>query len=145
LREKHFVWMTILIAGLILGLWQSLANATEIEYIPKEKRASLHLQFENAKPMSTVKGAWTCDIYGMRTNLQVIHNLKLYDFSPALKTTENRGAQIVQVYENSKGEMSGKTDKVVDQLRASPKGELVSKLTDSHSGDVIAYSVCHSS
>jgi hypothetical protein len=141
--EKRWVLLTILITGLILGLWQSLAFA--LEYIPPEKRQSLKSDFDAAKPLSEANGKWVCDLFGVRSNLRVARGLRLYSFVLTNGVYENKGAQVVHAYKASDGEMRGSNEQVEDLVRQSKDGRLLSRLTNRKTNDVVAYSVCNRS
>lgn len=122
-------------------------QAAELEFISQDQANALGEQFSGAgTPTETLfsrKKNWTCDMYGVRTRLQVQRGVKLYEWSSEKGAWKNGGAQPVIDYRLDKGTFSGRGPKVEDQIRATKEGRLISRLSsadDSHK--VIAYSVC---
>ncbi|MBX3020573.1 MAG: hypothetical protein KF799_02755 [Bdellovibrionales bacterium] len=135
---------------LTLALLSSLtghADSAELEFISQEQTTALAQTFEGAslspEQLLQRNSKWSCDMYGMRTRLQVQRGVKLYEWSAHDKTWTNSGAQPVANYQLENGTLTGKTPRLEDQVRATREGKLISRL--SASGDaprVLAYSVC---
>jgi hypothetical protein len=133
-----------------LGLSLAMAgHALELEYISPERRAELEKDF-NSDTFKPVAGEqikhkkWTCDMYGMRTNLQVKRDVKLYNFKNDA-AWENSGAQVVVDYKVEDRSLIGRTDRFEDQVKLNGKGELISRLSlTAPERQVVAYSVCKS-
>ena len=129
----------------------SLASAVDFEYITPEQSAALADRFSSAQLTAANqktlerKPGWVCDMYGMRTKLQVQRGLKLYNFSPTHGGLKNAGAQPVDSYQFGKDAVVGHTPRLQDRLRMTASGELISQLsmTSTNPSTVIAYSVCH--
>ncbi len=142
-----WIWWIILTLYLCLVCWNSYA--TEVKFIPGKERLELESAFNKATPYLQPEGTWVCDMYGVRSNLQVMHNLKLYSFARAKDRFANRGVQMVPVYRTEAGEMRGfapvHQEKMQDDLRMTKDAHLVSRLTQVSSGQVVAYSVCQRS
>jgi hypothetical protein len=139
---------SFLLTAALLG---NLAGAVDLEYISPEKQDALAKQFSSAHmtlaDKKQLEHEWTCDMYGMRTHLQVQHGLKLYDFRErdggGLK---NVGAQPVESYSfSADGRLQGQTERVFDRVRLTAQGELIGQLSLNAPGQtLIAYSVCKS-
>lgn len=123
-------------------------HAAEVEYISPERRAELEslfkeAQFTPAQDTSAIRShEWTCDMFGMRTHLQVQRGLKLYKWAEKLEW-HNIGAQLVSDYKSEGSALVGHKGRFEDQVKISKDGQLVSRLSlTSPAGTVIAYSVC---
>lgn len=135
----------------LLFLTGVIAQAVEFEHISLAQKAELEKQFEiatsaaaQAKVIENRK--WSCDMYGVRSRLQVQRGVKLY----SLKRQEsgdfvNSGAQVVSRYRNIGQALAGQTERLEDQIRISADGQLISRLSlrgPTQPNQVIAYSVC---
>lgn len=133
----------ILCLGLLLSL---IANGLEMEYISPEKSKELEQlfaksTFEVKKSESIKQKEWTCDMFGVRTRLQVQRGVKLYSFKK--ESWRNSGAQLVEDYKPESKELLGRADRFEDRLRVTDKGQLISQLTvTSPIRQVVAYSLC---
>jgi hypothetical protein len=145
-------WKTYLSSFILTtALLGSLASAVDLEYITPEQSSALADQFSTAQltdaDQSTIshKPTWTCDMYGMRTKLQVQRGLKLYDFSKDHGSLKNTGAQPVENYSYDKDALVGKTSRLQDRIRMTASGQLISQLSvvNTTPNTIIAYSVCH--
>lgn len=143
MNRENWYWITLFVAALAFSSWKTFA--AEIRYIPENERSQLSQDFETASPIKEISGKWICDMYGMSSHLQVSKNVRLYSFEPGKNGFSNLGAQaqIVPVYNFTRGEMIGSSGNLNDQLRQTKTGQLLSKLT--HEGQVIAYSRCRRS
>lgn len=123
-----------------------LAHALDMEYISPAQKAELELQFEKAEVSSKDFAAlklkkWTCDMYGVRTRLQVKRGLKLYEWNQ--ENWHNEGSQIVRDYTFSDVGLTGKNGPIEDQVKVNPKGQLISRLSVLRPDrQVVAYAVC---
>lgn len=126
-----------------------MGRAIELEYISPQMKSDLEAQFEKAqfssKDLAAIKQKqWTCDMYGVRSRLQVKRGIKLYKWMPS-KNLQNDGAQIVRDYRESTDGVVGTTDRFEDQVKINSKGQLLSKLSlIAPERQVVAYSVCES-
>lgn len=133
----------IMCLGLLLSL---IANGLEMEYISPEKSKELEQLFTKssfeAKRSDKIKQKeWTCDMYGVRTRLQVQHGVKLYNFKK--DSWQNSGEQLVEDYKPESKELLGQTGRFEDRVRVTSTGQLISQLTvTSPSRQVVAYSLC---
>jgi hypothetical protein len=119
-----------------------------MEYISPEKKQELEMQFDKAdfssKSVSTLKQkVWTCDMYGVRTRLQVKRGVKLYNWK-AESDWHNDGAQVVRDYKNVGGKLIGSTGPLEDQVKLTSQGRLISRLSIAKGPEreVVAYAVC---
>ena len=129
-----------------LGLTLSLVgHAIELEYIGPDKKQDLEVQFAQAdfssKDAAKLKQKkWTCDMYGVRSGLQVKRGIKLYHWN---NEWHNDGAQVVREYQSKDGKLTGQNDRFEDQVRLNSQGQLISRLTlIKPDRQVVAYSVC---
>lgn len=124
-----------------------IGHAIELEYISPKKKAELELQFEKAdfssKDQALVKQKkWTCDMYGVRTRLQVKRGMKLYRWQEGAPW-HNEGVQVVRDYQAQKNQLLGQNDRFEDSLKINSKGQLISRLSALRpERQVVAYSVC---
>lgn len=127
------------------------AQGLEMEFISLEQKAQLERQFNDAKlaadDAAKLNGRkWTCDMYGVRSRMQVQRGVKLY----SLKRNElggftNDGAQVISNYSAEPGSLSGKNSRFEDQVRMDSEGRLISRLSlrgATLDTPVIAYSIC---
>lgn len=130
-----------------LVLITAAAHSLEMEYISPQQKQKLVEDFEQAKleqaPAVTGK-IWSCDMYGVRSRMQVQRDVKLYSLSQgSAGAFTNKGAQVVSEYRLKDGVLSGQSGKFEDQLRVTPGGQLISRLSVRQpTPTVIAYSVC---
>lgn len=140
---------------LVLGVFIVRANATAIEYVSRDQAQSLADEFSKAEPIDEnfikkIAGKnLNCDMFGMRSRLQVERNVKLYRFLASGGGFKNSGAQVVSSYEVSAGRLMGRRGHLVDEVRNS-QGHLLAQLALSPEGAtaadrglvVLAYSRC---
>lgn len=145
-NRNGFLSLTIFILGLSLTM---VGHALDLEYISPERRAELEKDF-NSEPFkfpdsSSIKHKkWTCDMYGVRTRLQVQRDVKLYNFKSD-SNWRNDGAQVVTEYKIEEKSLVGRSERFEDQVKINSKGELISRLSvSSPERQVVAYSVCKS-
>lgn len=133
--------------------WAQMAlggNRTDaIEYVSPQRIVDLRTQFESAEPLSSdrlsdLQGkVWICDLYGVRTRMQVERGLKLYQFKSGKEHWWNDGSQVVREYKHKSGHLVGKTSNLRDQLRYSD-GKIWSQLSleRNNTSTVLAYAEC---
>lgn len=135
---------------LVLSFCLTLAwvgQAMEMEYISPEKRQELEKEFDqalmkSATALSVKQKIWTCDMYGVRTRMQVKRNVKLYRFTNA-DDWKNSGSQVVSDYRKKDDSLKAENERFEDQLRLTGKGQLISRLSVlKPERAVVAYSVC---
>jgi hypothetical protein len=145
-----------LIAGLIISVFPvhsaSAAPSSELhyEYISPEQNSKLEDIFNTARIPSAqdtpaVKDhQWTCDMYGVQTNMRVQRGVNLYIWKKE-PGWHNEGAQVVNEYQAKGGGLVGQNKNLADEIRLTQSGQLVSRLSlASAPRTVIAYSVCKS-
>lgn len=122
-------------------------HAIEMEYISPEKKQELERQFEKAEFSSKAAVAlkqkqWTCDMYGVRTRLQVKRGIKLYNWKDQADWS-NSGAQVVRNYKAEDGRLIGSTGSLEDQVKLNSNGQIISRLSLTRPDrQVVAYAVC---
>lgn len=143
------------IAFCLLFLGGIISHAIEFEHISLQKKADLESEFEKAKleasdaPQVESK-KWTCDMFGVRSRMQVQRNVKLYSLKrDGLGAYANTGAQVISSYSALNGSLQGKNERFEDQVRLTGNGQLISRLSlrgqdAPGSSTVIAYSICKS-
>ncbi len=136
-------------SGKVLSFILTLLSCSvaALEFVPQTQAKDLAGQFTQARALteSEVKKYadrdWRCDMYGMRTRLQVEREVRLYRFSPTGKQWTNLGAQMIQEYSVEKTGLVGRKGKLSDQVRMASDNRLVAQL--SMDSQVLAYSICH--
>jgi len=134
----------VLCSTLLLSI---LGDALEMEYISPEQKQELERQFEKAEFSAATAGAlkqkqWTCDMYGVRTRLQVKRGVKLYNWKQQADWS-NSGAQIVRDYKVDNEKLVGLTGPLEDQVKVSSNGKIISRLSITRPDrQVVAYAVC---
>jgi hypothetical protein len=131
----------------MLLLISAIAHSLDLEYISPAQKEKLVEDFEHAKleKADAILGKkWSCDMYGVRSRMQVQRDVKLYTLNKGTSGTfANTGAQVVSKYRFEKGVFAGQQGKFEDSLRMTAKGELISRLSVLQPQPaVIAYSVC---
>jgi hypothetical protein len=126
-----------------------VGHALDFEYISPERRQELEMDFNSSavKPLisNEIKHKkWTCDMYGVRTRLQVQRDVKLYNWKDD-NSWKNDGAQVIVSYTPEKDVLVGRTERFEDQVKLKADGRLISQLSlVKPNREVIAYSVCKS-
>lgn len=132
---------------LFLLLTAALADhaSGSLEYVTPEQRAELAKKFEEAEFSNHAEfrhRQWTCDMYGMRTHLQVKRGVKLYRWNDD-KTWTNSGAQIVSDYKLKDQSLIGIKNGLEDRIKMTGSGQLIARLSITQpESRVLAYSVC---
>ena len=113
----------------------------------QEKFAAAHLKAEDVTRVIDTKG-WRCDLYGVRTRLQVRRDVDVYRFERLIPTADlkNSGAQPISTYRVSDDALKGSGEHgLVDEVRLTSENELIAKLTIPERGVTVAYTLCHGS
>jgi hypothetical protein len=129
---------------------KSTAEPATVEYIAPTKQSQLedlfnHAEFSSPKHARSLKhGPWVCDMYGVRSRMQVRRDLRLYVWSgEAGAAWHNDGAQLVSEYRAVDGSLTGTHDRFEDQVKLTADGRLISRLSVlAPQRAVVAYSVC---
>lgn len=129
----------IVAAGTAVGM--------EMEYISPEQKDQIAADFEKAKlekADEVLDRKWSCDMFGVRSRLQVQRGVNLYSLRSAMDgEILNKGAQVVAKYQPKDGALLGRTDRFEDEIRMTSSGQLISRLSGRQAGvGVIAYSIC---
>jgi hypothetical protein len=131
---------------LIVGLLSSrLSSATSFEYIDSQKKTELSQTFASARSptKAEIQKSWNCDMYGVKTSLQVKRNVALYSFAEGKGAYENTGALPVPDYKLLNNKFIGKSKNLSDEIKIDSAGNLISRLSSGEDGaEVVAYSVC---
>lgn len=130
-------------------------GAAALEYVSKDRVSELTADFSTGQaPKDSDLAKWKgrsfkCEMYGMRSRLQVDRDVRLYQFEvteSAQKVVQNRGAQVIQSYVKEATGLVGHQGSIRDEVRKCANGKIVSKLSrssdDSSSENILAYSVC---
>lgn len=135
---KHFVLGLIASAGFLFGVVfptsvYSLAlkniNDQEITQIQDVFRRYQTLTSEISQTAIQGKN-WRCDLYGVRTRLQVERNLFLYRFNQEGPQLRNKGAQPISQYRWTEIGLQGSHGEILDVIRFSPdRQNLVAELS----------------
>ncbi len=138
-------WMQILFFVLAL-LTPGLAQA-DLEYVSVEQRQVLREAFASgaALGLAELRGKWKCDLFGVRTNLQVKRDLELYAWTGGDKPGlwKNQGAQLITDYRMSQASLIGATEQFEDEVKLTTNGILISQLTLlKPSRTILAYALC---
>jgi hypothetical protein len=120
----------------------------ELEYISPEQRKALEQSFASAEvPRAEIlQGTWKCDLFGIRSSMQVQRGIELYDWSSSASQTgqwKNAGAQPVNAYRAEGGMVHGVQDRFEDQVKRTRDGHLISQLSVlTPQKMVVAYALC---
>lgn len=136
----------------IFGLLSSrLGSATSFEYIGADTRSQLERDFReaHAPTAQALRKKWSCDMYGMRTHLQVKRGMVLYEFSNASSDASseltNLGRHNVRAYRLTQDGALGETEKLTDTIKITSQGKLIARLYAKMEGReplLVAYSTC---
>ncbi len=142
--KYSYITSSLLISILALALTTNAA--VELEYVSPEIKAELAKKFEQAEFSNQAEikhKQWTCDMYGVRTGLQVKRGVKLYKFENQ-SDWHNKGAQLVSDYSVQGSALTGVKQRFEDNVKLTSKGELISRLSliEKPENQVLAYSVC---
>ncbi len=136
------------IALITLAVFAHSAFAEEAIVSPTQA-TDLKKAFSLARPLESkdltamAEKDLSCDMFGMRTRLQVEKDIKLYNFKFAQKNWQNRGAQVVQSYQLTKTGFVGTDGHLVDEIRKTADDKFMAQLSrDADKSSVIAISKC---
>lgn len=138
------------LSALLIVSYAQVALA-EVEFVSAEEAQRLKADFGRAHALSKkvlndlIGRDLKCDMYGVRTRLQIERDVMLYRFHNKDRIWENQGAQVVHNYRISESDFVGRHGGLTDKIRFA-KGRLISELTISTAQSnpvVLAYSVCN--
>lgn len=124
------------------------AGAANFEYVSPDQKAQLEKDFQEAslsdlQKTELITKKWTCDMYGVRTRLQIQRGLKLYQLADDKSGIKNNGVQLITHYNRESGQLTGRDDRFEDRIKMTARGQLISRLSlSSGTRDVLAYSLC---
>jgi hypothetical protein len=138
---------SFLLLMLLLSSLRVFGSDASYEYVTPNFAQSLAREFAHGKVPVRLQGAWTCDMYGMRTRIRVKRATPLYNWSARADGWTNSGAQPVAAYKRQGNSIEGTSKKlphnVVDEVRTMEKGRLISRLSLAESPQtILAYSIC---
>lgn len=134
----------------LLSVISLSALGLDLEYISPKKKIELEHEFSIANApvatqMTPLAHAWKCDMYGVRTRLQVKRGMNLYKWTQRDGYWQNLGAQLPRQYQAEGADLVGKQDKFIDRVRMTSKGTLIAQLSVSDpTPQILAYSTCTS-
>lgn len=143
--------LTSLIASILL-LVAGLSAHAELEYVSPEQRGDLEKLFNSSEfpaqkeALKLAGKTWSCDMFGVRSGLQVQRAVKLYSLSAPLEGQldwHNKGAQLITDYKSENKMLIGAQGRLEDRVKLTQDGRLISQLSIvTPEKAVIAYSVC---
>jgi hypothetical protein len=141
-------YLSIILVVLSLAKASSV-QAVELEFLHAQQLKALESQFDSAKGQIPKAGTeYSCEMYGVRTRLQVQRNTNLYIWHLPEKDSStaavNSGDMPIIEYVLTGNQLVGRHAKgYQDQVRWQSDGTLVSRLTLSDKDHtVLSYSVC---
>lgn len=124
---------------------------TEIEHVSDAKVAELEQLFsigapaEKSRIQKLHQSLWSCDLFGVKSRMQVIRDAKLYSFLVEGSSIKNLGSQEVKSYSILAGELTGSSARISDQVRFLSRNHLISKITTkSETPEALAFAICKS-
>jgi hypothetical protein len=136
------------------NLGASLSHAVpdaEIEHVSDTKVKELEQLFSIGTPAeknrmkSLHESLWSCDLFGVRSRMQVIRGAKLYSFVLSGDTVQNSGSQEVKLYQIQKGELQGDSRHITDHIRFLSRNHLIARMTTkAGSPETVAFATCKS-
>ena len=150
------------VAAVVLGMMTTVATAgtapsaakpaPDVDYISPARVGELERLFASARAadLNTLsKSKWSCAMFGMRSKLYVERDLNLYAFRAGpvvdgVQTALNDGDEPITSYRVDASGFAGRggSRDLLDQIRITSDGRLISKLTQSSQNTVIAYATC---
>lgn len=133
---------------LVLLLSLAVHAESSFEYVSPDQKAQLEKDFREGSLSPTqqselLQKTWSCDMYGMRTRLQIQRGLKLYQLVDDKSGVKNNGVQLIAHYNKESGQLIGRDGRFEDQIKMTARGQLISRLSlSAGSHDVLAYSLC---
>lgn len=130
---------------LILGLASS-ADANDIQVISEGKIQSLEADYQSAASPSVnqLRKPWNCNLFGVRSRMQVQKHDKYYDFTGDNSVVKNGGLAPMRQFNMTSNEWSASNGRWTERLRITSDGTLVSQLSAADDGRVLAYVHCQS-
>lgn len=145
--------MICIFIKLLVGLGVSMASGeaiSKIEFIDQESHKALEQLFENSNPVHknnlalAIEHKWTCDLFGVRSGMQKLENVELYNLSQKGHSIVNAGSSPLKHFQLQPEEgLAGESGKIRESLRLTPAGNLVSKMTQLQKPSVaVAFAKC---
>lgn len=113
----------------------SLGHQGNIEFIEDSQVTALVELFDHASPIGVrvlndriLGKKWSCDLYGIKSRLQKVRGVQLYDFSKSGAGYKNTGSQVTKAYSIQRGNFIGTRENLKDQVRLLEDGRLISRL-----------------
>lgn len=147
------VFKTLRILGVLFCL-PFAVRAADLTYVTPAQVDELQTTFAAASltpdDLQTLIGTkgWRCDLYGVRTRLQVRRDIDVYRFTRTIPDAEikNSGAQPITSYAIDAKSLRGTGEHgLIDEVRVTPKKELIAKLSIPERGVTVAYTLCRGS
>lgn len=139
-RMGHLGKVTVLLSFLICQ------SGFGLEFVAQDQAKDLAKKFSAARALTNNEVSkfadrdWKCDMYGMRTRLQVERDVRLYRFTGSGQKWTNLGAQMIQDYEMEPDGFIGRRGRLIDLVKSGSDNTLIAQL--SLDSTVLAYSVC---
>lgn len=139
-----------LVSFVVVAAYGSI-GLSEINHVSLSEISRLQKEFELAEPVSAEKldsSAWSCSMIGVRSALQKLERIQLYNFKDSHnESIQNGGSHTINTYHFHKGELRGENSQraLTEQLRMSENRELIGKLSKTDSSGTsleVAYSKC---
>ncbi|MCB0407775.1 MAG: hypothetical protein KDD34_06175 [Bdellovibrionales bacterium] len=146
-RLKKFYFLIFI--GLCLFSFNGYSEP-QIEHISNSQVKELDQLFKISAPISSSNALqkldgtlWSCELFGVRTRMQKLKDVRLYQFVMDNKSLANVGSQKIKNYHISNGSLTGSQDTLQDQIKMTSGSNLISKLstTGKHS-KAVAYATC---
>jgi hypothetical protein len=126
----------VVFLGMLLVVTPTV-HAVDIEFIADQQIAGLQAEFSrlpvpsnNTIEQALLGRSWLCELYGVRSRLQVERNVSLYQFSRAKNALANRGSYPIENYRMDHRGITGRTSNLEDIVRVSVDGKsLMSELS----------------
>lgn len=142
-------WLRLILMS--LPLWSAQTAAVSGDFISQSTIQKLESTFQRAQNIRLknkdllTQTQWRCSLYGVRSQMQVEKDLRLYAFTKTAKDTfKNDGSQVIREYSFSNTDLQGQSGDLLEKLRMTSKGELIGQLLFGYSNTsrIIAYSLC---
>lgn len=136
---------------MLVSFGVTAAPSTEIEHVSDAKVAELEQLFSIGAPAEKDRikrlhqSLWSCDLFGVKSRMQVIREAKLYSFLVEGSSLQNLGSQEVKSYSLDGGELKGSSARISDHVRFLSRNHLISKITTKNDApEALAYAICKS-
>jgi hypothetical protein len=129
---KRWLSFFIVYAVIFLGL---KSFAQEFTPLSAEQIDLLKQQFNSAQPVAEsqlghlIDKPWKCQSFGVRSRQQTLKNDGLYSLKRTGATMMNTGIQPVKEYQILGQELRGNSEDIMDTLRLTEKGLLISEVS----------------